>query len=104
MKRAPLAVVHGTVDHQAVTHDDRDRAHDDLHDEVARRGSLTTGRTSRETIGGWRLVVVHRVCSWCRREFAREHWLRPNDDEVTTWGICTHCIGLREGRDDAIRK
>jgi hypothetical protein len=38
------------------------------------------------------VVLVHRVCAWCGKEFARETWLRPDRAEITTWGICRRCL------------
>ena len=44
-----------------------------------------------------RATVVHRVCSWCAAEFARERWKRREEAEIITWGICPACFELREG-------
>jgi hypothetical protein len=41
------------------------------------------------------VAVVHRVCAWCGKEFARETWRRTDRDEVTTWGICRRCLEPR---------
>ena len=43
------------------------------------------------------VTVVHRVCAWCRREFAREGWLGRSEAEITTWGICSRCRRRWEG-------
>lgn len=42
--------------------------------------------------GEFRVAVVHRVCAWCGKEFARESWRRIDRDEITTWGICRRCL------------
>ena len=47
------------------------------------------------------LALVHRVCAWCGKEFARERWLRTDQVEITTWGICQHCLEPRLGDDEA---
>ena len=41
------------------------------------------------------VVVVHRVCAWCGKEFAREAWRRTDPAEITTWGICRRCLEPR---------
>jgi hypothetical protein len=38
------------------------------------------------------VAVVHRVCAWCGKEFARETWQRTDQAEITTWGICRRCL------------
>lgn len=51
------------------------------------------------------VTVVHRVCSWCGSEFARETWFRADQAEITTWGICPRCLeprmrdGARRGKE-----
>ena len=42
-----------------------------------------------------RVALVHRVCSWCRTEFARETWLEESKAEITTWGMCSRCLECR---------
>ena len=59
-------------------------------------GSSPTGGLDR-VIGPEYTAVVHRVCSWCSVEFAREAWKRRKEKEITTWGICPSCRELREG-------
>jgi hypothetical protein len=49
------------------------------------------------------LALVHRVCAWCGKEFARESWIRDDQAEITTWGICQHCLEPRLD-DDGRRK
>jgi len=47
------------------------------------------------------LALVHRVCAWCGKEFARETWLRTDQAEITTWGICQRCLEPLLGDDGA---
>ena len=51
-------------------------------------------------------TVVHRMCSWCGREFAQESWRRASVPEITTWGICPSCLELfdREGAKGSAAK
>lgn len=48
-------------------------------------------------------TVVHRVCAWCREEFARETWYGESRTEITTWGICPRCL-LPRLEDNALRR
>lgn len=70
-------------------------------DRVAHGGMLPAGGADEGMIREHHLAIVHRVCAWCGKEFGRHHWVRPSDDEIITWGICSHCLELREGEDDA---
>ena len=47
------------------------------------------------------LALVHRVCAWCGKEFARETWRRTDQAEITTWGICRRCLEPRLSDDGA---
>ncbi len=52
--------------------------------------------------GECRVALVHRVCSWCRTEFARETWLEESEAEITTWGMCPRCLECRL-RENVVR-
>ncbi len=49
------------------------------------------------------ITMVHRVCAWCGKEFVRESWLGVSQAEITTWGICSRCLKLRQD-DDQVRE
>jgi predicted amidophosphoribosyltransferase len=51
-----------------------------------------------------RVAVVHRVCAWCREEFARETWCEERQADVTTWGICRRCLEPRLNDDAPCRE
>ena len=38
------------------------------------------------------VTEVHRVCSWCRLQFASESWKLARADQITTWGVCPDCL------------
>jgi len=62
--------------------------------------SMVRGR--RGMTSECRVVLVHRVCSWCRTEFARETWVVESEAEITTWGICSRCLECRL-RENVVR-
>ena len=60
--------------------------------------SVSKKRRSADRIAGdsRQSAVCRRVCAWCGVELALETWAQSGEAELTTWGICSSCLKLRE--------